>query len=406
MKTIAAPALVVCVSVCTASLTAAQTPLAPLATNERQGNRCGWAVDYLPGSADGTFGPRTRAAIRSWQSSPCARAIGYLDGASVSALDSSVADQPRGTAPSSSRPPAAPAAVSTPQQPPSSPSSSEVEVVFWQSILNSQNPSDFEAYLEQFPNGVFRALAQNRLATLGVSEGAVPGPIGAPPAASFRPERPCAAQPQSTDASCWGEISERSACYVWTRPGATVTWTGECSGGLARGTGLLTEATDYWETRGTGQIQDGKRHGHWALRWENGIVEEGPYIDGEPHGDWVLRAADDSVIGEGPYVNGKRNGHWVHPFPDGSVEEGPYVDNAQNGHWVRRATDGTVLWEGLYADGARTGYWVLRWPTFGLVEEGPYVDDERHGDWIVRFEDGRVADIRFDNGEEVHRRLR
>ena len=40
----------------------------------------------------------------------------------------------------------------------------EQENLFWQSIVNSTNPADFEAYLEQFPNGVFRLLAQNRLA--------------------------------------------------------------------------------------------------------------------------------------------------------------------------------------------------------------------------------------------------
>ena len=32
--------------------------------------------------------------------------------------------------------------------------------------MNSANPADFEAYLAQFPNGVFRALAENRLAAL------------------------------------------------------------------------------------------------------------------------------------------------------------------------------------------------------------------------------------------------
>ena len=40
------------------------------------------------------------------------------------------------------------------------------EIVFWQSIVTSTNPADFEAYLEEFPDGVFRRLAQNRIATL------------------------------------------------------------------------------------------------------------------------------------------------------------------------------------------------------------------------------------------------
>ena len=36
----------------------------------------------------------------------------------------------------------------------------EQENLFWQSILNSTNPAEFEAYLAQFPNGVFRGLAE------------------------------------------------------------------------------------------------------------------------------------------------------------------------------------------------------------------------------------------------------
>ena len=40
------------------------------------------------------------------------------------------------------------------------------ETVFWQSITNSTDPADFEAYLGQYPTGAFRALAANRVAAL------------------------------------------------------------------------------------------------------------------------------------------------------------------------------------------------------------------------------------------------
>ena len=46
------------------------------------------AGGFDPGGADGLFGPRTRAAIRRWQSSRGARSTGYLDGASAEALRS------------------------------------------------------------------------------------------------------------------------------------------------------------------------------------------------------------------------------------------------------------------------------------------------------------------------------
>ena len=44
------------------------------------------AEGFDPGGADGLFGPRTRAAIRNWQSARGARATGYLDGPQVEML--------------------------------------------------------------------------------------------------------------------------------------------------------------------------------------------------------------------------------------------------------------------------------------------------------------------------------
>ena len=120
------------------------------------------AAGFDPGGADGMFGPRTRAAIRRWQTSRGARATGYLDAPSVAAL----------------RPGQPMHAVSVAQPGPSPPSaSSEVELVFWQSIATSTDAADFEAYLAQFPNGVFGTLARNRLSALGREP---PGAAGIP----------------------------------------------------------------------------------------------------------------------------------------------------------------------------------------------------------------------------------
>ncbi|MYH30413.1 MAG: SUMF1/EgtB/PvdO family nonheme iron enzyme [Acidobacteria bacterium] len=48
----------------------------------------------------------------------------------------------------------------------SNPALAQQETVFWESIRDSSNPAEFEAYLRQFPAGVFRALATVRLAAL------------------------------------------------------------------------------------------------------------------------------------------------------------------------------------------------------------------------------------------------
>ena len=86
--------------------------------------------------------------------------------------------EPAGVAAASSAATAAPPAVSAAQQQPSA--TAEQENLFWQSIANSTNPAEFEAYLSQFPNGVFRALAEVRLAALRAAANDPPAAVGRP----------------------------------------------------------------------------------------------------------------------------------------------------------------------------------------------------------------------------------
>jgi hypothetical protein len=58
--------------------------------------------------------------------------------------------------------PASPAA--TPAQTAQPASTTQAEIVLWKSIENSNNPSDFQTYLNQYPNGAFINLAQRHLA--------------------------------------------------------------------------------------------------------------------------------------------------------------------------------------------------------------------------------------------------
>jgi hypothetical protein len=48
--------------------------------------------------------------------------------------------------------------------------SAEAEIAYWNSIKDSVNPADFRAYLEDYPQGRFRRLAENRLSELGGQE--------------------------------------------------------------------------------------------------------------------------------------------------------------------------------------------------------------------------------------------
>lgn len=56
------------------------------------------------------------------------------------------------------------------------------DVVFWQSIQNSTNPAEYQAYLETFPNGMFANLARIRLGNMP-APGTVVAPVGTVPPA-------------------------------------------------------------------------------------------------------------------------------------------------------------------------------------------------------------------------------
>ena len=245
----------------------------------------------------------------------------------------------------------------------------------------------------------------------------------------------CEGQPEG--AACGMELSYPPECYLWNpnlQTDDTATWTGECSGGWARGTGTLTWGTGEDKKVHTGRIQAGKMHGDWVWRDENGNVGEGTYVEGKRHGLWVTRSPerteresdgterreDGTVVEEGIYVDGKKHGHWVIRTPKatvrsperterredgterrvgGQVEEGPYVNGKKHGQWVWYRENGKVYEEGTYVEGKKHGLWVTRW-SVGGGEEGPYVEGKKHGLWVTRWSVGGRSKGPYVNGKK------
>ncbi|MCY4027909.1 MAG: DUF4189 domain-containing protein [Acidobacteria bacterium] len=166
------------------------------------------------------------------------------------------------------------------------------ENLFWQSIRDSTDPADFEAYLRRYPAGAFRALARNRLARLGAPASAAGPDAGdGPEAAPVGGDPLCSEQPRGVP--CWMEVANRQGCYVWNpnpQRDETVTWTGGCRDGFAEGLGSLT-----WEYPGTqqvangGRLRGGKMDGTWAVTEQRSDGRdprtfEATFADGEPQG--------------------------------------------------------------------------------------------------------------------------
>ena len=122
------------------------------------------AAGFDPGGADGRLGPRTRVAIRKWQASRGALSTGYLTAADIEALGDAV--RPAAAADPLPAAPVANRAAGGVTHPAATSAAAELEGLFWRSVMHSTNPAELEAYLSQFPNGVFRVLAQARLSAL------------------------------------------------------------------------------------------------------------------------------------------------------------------------------------------------------------------------------------------------
>ena len=304
------------------------------------------AAGFDPGVADGQFGPGTRAALRAWQTAQGAAATGYLTETSAAEL------RAEGQA------------------------------------VQAAREEGTQAHARE---------ADGR-----------------------RSEQACAGMP--SDTACWMKVANRPGCYVWNPPlperipdqsqsdpefdgepmlppwgdllriqedfereprpddEAIAIWTGECSGGLANGTGTLTWSSYVEKRVDEGSLREGKRHGRWVERGGDENLSQGPYVEGKRHGQWVERDDNGYVeFGEGPYVEGQREGQWVERDGSWGHAQGPYVRGQRHGDWVFRDEDDDVE-KGPYVEGQREGQWVER-RSDEAVFEGPYVNGLRHGTW-------------------------
>jgi len=112
------------------------------------------------------------------------------------------------------------AAGAAPAGGPSADVAAQLELQFWKSVQDSSRADDIQAYLDKYPNGVFAALAKNRVdALLGRSRVAAASPApatGAPAPATAAAGAPAAAMVKSPPAASTGSrrSAERSSAVV------------------------------------------------------------------------------------------------------------------------------------------------------------------------------------------------
>ncbi len=131
----------------------------------------------------------------------------------------------------------------------------------------------------------------------------------------------------------WQKLENNPGCFVWNaypQPNETVTWRGACVDRMAQGRGAQVwrylEDKEWKESKYTGEMKDGKKHGHGVLMWADGGRYEGEWKDGKEHGHGVLMWADGDRY-EGGMENGKTHGRGTYYFANGNECEGDWRDN-------------------------------------------------------------------------------
>ncbi len=302
------------------------------------------------------------------------------------------------------------------------------EIVFWETVADSRDAADFEAYLRQFPSGVFADLARNRIAQIrGGAPGAAPtgasaGSAAAPqvdltwdvgdqqwvPAALRLLDYPVASGASLTSTDVMAAIRD-------FQDGLGTDETGQLT--ADERVALATAAAEAAGLRAEDAAERARDRAEDAREADNGGVTF-QYGDRERFQDfatnpidaaaalrvmeWQLDSGNASIRYEGEFSNGQIQGHGVAYRPDGSRYEGQFAASAGNGYGVRIGPDGSRLsgqwnndvfegfgvsedadgrlWIGAWRDGGPNGYGTYLHPNGfydrGLWQEGTLI--ERH----------------------------
>ena len=227
------------------------------------------ALGFNVGPADGMFGPRTRSAIWEWQSAKGLDTTGYLTVEEAAALATLGEEAGKETA------------------------------GYEAATGKEENPHETVA-VDPNPSGL-----QNQVLHYPQCGGEMFG-------------------------ECWIYLSNQPDCAAWTdgwlvytpdrRMSVELTWSGACLHNAAHGSGILRAEYTYHEgdgsedaVEGKGKLLQGKAHGHWNMRhlWNDGHVQsqEGPYIDGKRHGLWVQRKENGNIWHQEHWANGAPQGN-------------------------------------------------------------------------------------------------
>ena len=106
-------------------------------------------------------------------------------------------------------------------------------------------------------------------------------------------------------------------------------------------------------SRTTGEMVDGKKHGYWITYYASGIKRsEGNYIHGKKDGRWIQYHKNGGIYTEAFFRDDKHEGTYTSYHENGNVgmigtypkHEGKSYDGKKEGAWRWYEDDGETVW--------------------------------------------------------------
>jgi hypothetical protein len=300
-----------------------------------------------------------------------------------------------------------------------------IEKSFWDSIKDSRDPKEFEAYIEQFPEGVFTSLARNRvrqtqaaLDAAAVRPSSATSSISSAPGASTLAAPAPAGLPLASAPPATATADTRIVPTTRPGPGATLIlpdgsrYEGTTLQGRLHGRGRLSSHTqgDY-----LGDFVMGRREGQGEIRWPNGDTFSGSFVADRPSGKGIMKFANGDryeggfdagalsgqgsfstpagFVYEGSFVAGRRHGFGKATFANGNRYQGEFADNIVQGTGRMSFPDGG-RYEGRFAAGAPNGAGTYFFPDGGRFT-GDFKDGLMWGQGVHTFANGDRHEGRF-----------
>jgi antitoxin component YwqK of YwqJK toxin-antitoxin module len=113
--------------------------------------------------------------------------------------------------------------------------------------------------------------------------------------------------------------------------------------------------------------------------WPDGTPKRTYLVMGEGDERVILEETlyypDGQIKASGEMQNGKRHGHWIYYHKNGKTWSEGYFKNGENdGKRLTYFDDGTLQYEAWYDNGQRVGTWKFYNKEGELIKEVPYTD--------------------------------